>query len=142
MSLHSFNTAVRLPRGSLAIPLAIALGFALAACGGGGEGPTETASDSSVNAAHDATKALAVTVEGCVLDRYYIPTTGTPVRALSTDGRLLGSAVSDGQGRFTLRLPARSEVMLQIDRPHGESMPMRVDAKPSKWETCLLDETA
>jgi hypothetical protein len=61
----------------------------------------------------------AIALEGCVLDRHYITTTGTPVRALAADGRLLGNAWSDGQGRFTLRLPARSEVMLQIDRPQG-----------------------
>ena len=88
---------------------------------------------------------LYVMVEGCVLDRHYIPTTGTPVRALAADGRLLGNSISDGQGRFTLRLPANSAVMLQIDRPtgeQGESLPMRVGAQPTKWERCLLDEQA
>lgn len=85
---------------------------------------------------------MSVMVEGCVLDRHYIPTTGTPVRALAADGRLLGNAQSDGQGRFTLRLPARSEVLLQVDRPQGESLLMRVEAASSSSGTCLLDDQA
>ncbi len=138
MSLPSNHTTVRLPRGSLIT----ALGIALAACGGGGEDGAGASVFSPTKAEHHATERLSVMVEGCVLDGFYIPTTGTPVRALSADGRLLGSALSDGQGRFTLRLPAQSEVVLQIDLPQGESLPMRVGATPSKWGTCLLDERA
>ena len=129
MSLHPIHAAVRLPGRTFAI----ALGLALAACGGGVEDRAETPSVASVNAAHRATEPLAatVTVAGCVLDRHYIPTIGTPVRALAADGRLLGNALSDAQGRFTLRPPAPiggSEVMLQIDRPQGKSLPLRMGA--------------
>jgi hypothetical protein len=138
MSLHSIHTTVRLHRGSLII----ALGIAVAACGGGGDDGAGASAFSPAIADQHATERLSVMVEGCVLDGFYIPTTGTPVRALSADGRLPGSALSGGHGRFTLRLPARSEVMLQIDRPQGESLPMRVGATPSKWGTCLLDERA
>lgn len=138
MSSYSIHTALRRHRGSFVI----ALGLAMAACGGGVEDGAEAPAFSPASAEHHATERHAVMVEGCVLDRFYIPTTGTPVRALSADGRLLGHALSDGQGRFTLRLPVRSEVMLQIDLPQGESLPMRVGATPSTWRTCLLDEQA
>lgn len=77
-----------------------------------------------------------------MLDRSYIPITDTPVRVLGTDGRLLGTARSDGQGRFTLRLPAPGEVLLQVDRPDGESLPMRADPGSSTWAKCLLDDRA
>jgi hypothetical protein len=151
MSFRSIQTPLRVS----GILLAMALGLASAACGGGvGHDPTGVSSafpaahPLSVSSAQEAGVVQAaaasgyVNVAGCVLDRHYIPTTGTPVRALAADGRLLGSAQSDSHGRFTLRLPAHSDVWLQIDRPSGESLPMRVDAAARAWETCLLDEQA
>lgn len=149
MPFSTTHAAVRFSRGLSAI----ALGIAAAACGGGGgeEGPAVAAAGSSVQAVpaasvvaatHKAVAPVSVMVEGCVLDRHYIPTTGTPVRALAADGRLLGNAQSDGQGRFTLRLPARSEVLLQVDRPQGESLALRVEAASANSGTCLLDDQA
>ena len=149
MSLHSIRAAARLFR-----PLAaIALGLSAAACGGGGgEEAAERSSGPRAKAAHavaaPVSAPVSVMVEGCVLDRHYIPTTGTPVRALSADGRLLGNALSDGQGRFTLRVPAHttggegSEVMPQIDRPQGESLPLRLGAASTTRANCLLDDQA
>lgn len=140
--------------------LAITWGLTLAACGGGtGQDPTEVPSASAstaaqplpaatalkadvVNVTHAVAAPVFVNVEGCVLDRHYIPVTGTSVRALAADGRLLGNAQSDGHGRFTLRLPTHSDVTLQIDRPSGESLPMVVGDAASTWEKCLLDDQA
>ncbi len=138
MCLHSPHPAARLPRALLAITL----GIATAACGGGGDEAGDVQSTSSAKAAHEAAAPRTVMVEGCVVDRHYIPTTGTPVRALGADGRLLGNAQSDGQGRFTLRLPSRSAVTLQIDRPQGESLPLRVGTSAPKPASCLVDELA
>ncbi len=116
----------------------LTLGLAAAACGGGGDEPGTGPAASSAKALPPA----SVTVQGCVVDRHYIPATGTPVRVLAADGRLLGNARSDAQGRFTLRLPSHGNVLLQVDRQEGESLPMRVDAQAPTWERCLLDETA
>lgn len=116
----------------------LAICLATAACGGGGDEPGTAPVDASAQA-----RPLSwVTVQGCVVDRHYIPATGTPVRVLAADGRLLGNALSDAQGRFTLRLPSHGDVLLQVDRQEGESLPMRVDAQASTWERCLLDESA
>lgn len=134
MSFHTIHAPTRLVRGLFVV----ALGLAAAACGGGGQDV-----GAARHAASDqAASPLSVKVEGCVLDRHYIPTTGTPVRVLAADGRLLGNAQSDGLGRFTLNLPAHSDVLLQVDRPQGESLPMRVSAQASNWDQCLLDESA
>jgi len=147
MSLSTTHAAVRISRGLSAI----ALGIAATACGGGGDEGAVAAADTSVQAvpaaagvpaAQKAAAPLSVMVGGCVLDRHYLPTTGTPVRALAADGRLLGNAQSDGQGRFTLRLPARTEVLLQVDRPQGETLALRVEAASSNSGTCLLDDLA
>jgi hypothetical protein len=151
MSFRSIHAPMR-ASGAL---LAMALSLAAAACGGGTDHDSTGVSSAfpaaqalSAPAAHEAGVVHAaatpvfVTVVGCVLDSHYIPTTGTPVRALAADGRLLGNARSDGQGRFTLRLPAQSNVTLQIDRPSGESLRMRVDAAATAWEKCLLDDQA
>lgn len=148
MSFAASRTAVRFTRGLSAITLGLALGFALAACGGGGEDAAVAPAESSAAAAPAAASILkaaapvSMMLEGCVLDRFYVPTTGTPVRALAADGRLLGSAQSDDLGRFTLRLPAGSAVTLQIDRPQGESLPVRAGAAGSTRAACLLDDQA
>lgn len=147
MPFPTRHPAVHLARGLSAI----ALGLAMTACGEGGVADRDpaaagTASDKAAPAASVTPAAplaaapSSVTVEGCVLDRSYIPVTDTPVRVLATDGRLLGNARSDAQGRFTLRLPALGEVLLQVDRPQGESLPMRAEAGSSTWAKCLLDD--
>lgn len=147
MPFPARHPAVHLARGLSAL----ALGLALAACGEGGVADHGTAAAGAVSdkaapaasvapAAPLAAAPSTVTVEGCVLDRSYIPVTDTPVRILGTDGRLLGSARSDAQGRFTLRLPALGAVLLQVDRPQGESLPMRAEAGSSTWAKCLLDD--
>lgn len=129
------------PVQSIRLAAALTLGLLLTACGGGAGDDLAEASARPATAVAPAATGT-VTMEGCVLDRHYIPTTGTPVRALSADGRLLGNAQSDARGRFTLRLPAQSQVTLQVDRPGGESLPMRVDATASTWDRCLQDELA
>ena len=141
MPFPTRHPAVHLARGLSAL----GLGLALAACGEGGvadhgAAASGAASDKAAPAAPLAAAPSTVTVEGCVLDRSYIPVTDTPVRVLATDGRLLGSARSDAQGRFTLRLPALGAVLLQVDRPQGESLPMRAEAGSATWAKCLLDD--
>lgn len=137
MTFASIPTPVQSSR----LTAALTLGLLLTACGGGA-GEDLAAASARPTAAAAPVATGAVTVQGCVLDRHYIPTTGTPVRALSADGRLLGNAQSDARGHFTLRLPAQSQVMLQVDRPGGDSLPMRVDATASTWDQCLQDELA
>lgn len=138
MTFASIPTPVQSAR----LTAALTLGLLLTACGGGAGDDLAVASAPPAAAAAAMASPGAVAVEGCVLDRHYLPTTGTPVRALSADGRLLGNAQSDARGRFTLRLPAQSQVTLQVDRPGGESLPMRVDASASTWDRCLQDELA
>lgn len=137
MSFPSIQ-AVRITRAVSALTLVMAT----AACGGGDVGTVEPSAAPSAQATQHTAAATSVVMEGCVVDRHYIPATGTPVRVLGTDGRLLGHAQSDGQGRFKLRLPLAGDVTLQVDRPQGESLPMRVGTSPSTWATCLLDEQA
>lgn len=126
----------------------VTVGLAAAACGGGGEDAAVAVAEPATAvvpmaaAARTAAAPANVRVEGCVLDRFHVPTTGTPVRALSADGRLLASALSDGAGRFALRLPAQGDVTLQIDRPQGESLPLRVGAAASMEAACLVDDLA
>lgn len=151
MSFTTLSVAARLSHALSAV----ALGLALSACGGGDGseadrvvGAAEPAQAQAVHVStpattgQRATAARSVTVKGCVLDRFYVPTTDTPVRALAADGRLLGSARSDGQGHFTLNLPPHTPVLLQIDRPDGESLPLHTGAVPATPPNCLLDQQA
>ncbi len=116
--------------------LGLALAAALPACGGG-----EDDLQQQQRHAHAPTPQV-VSVRGCVVDRHFIPHTATPVRALSADGRLLASALSDAQGRFTLQLPAHSSVTLAIDRPGGEVQTLQLASSAAEAPRCLLDEQA
>lgn len=136
MSFRTFPSNERSAR----ILCTVALGLVATACGGADDEPV--VAEAAAAATRAEIPAVSVSVTGCVLDRFYIPSSGTPVRALSADGRLLGHASSDGHGRFTLQLPSRSDVTLQVDRPDGESMPLRVNATPSAASNCLLDDRA
>jgi hypothetical protein len=126
----------------------MALGIAATACGGHVDDPEQASTTATAQTVAHAGPAStgatpsSVEVEGCVNDRFYIPTTGSPVRALSTDGRLLASALSDEQGRFRMRLPAQGQVVLQVDRPQGESQPVQVDAGAPTATNCLVDDQA
>lgn len=141
----TFQSTHRLARSSFAA-LAVVLGSGLSACGGGGDEPTAVQASAQAPgermAAAHANTPHSVAVQGCVVDRHYIPTTGVPVRVLGAQGRLLGSAQSDSQGHFTLRLPVATDVLLQVDRPQGESLNLRVGTTPQRWDTCLQDEQA
>lgn len=80
-----------------------------------------------------------VRLEGCVADGYYIPRTGTPVRVLSTDGRLLGHATSGRLGEFSLRLVAQAVYVVAVDREGGESLSVRAGRGDVWMTSCLLD---
>lgn len=100
---------------------------------------------SAIAASPRAAAPAWVMVQGCVLDRHHIPTTDAPVRVLAEDGRLLGNAFSNRDGRFHIRLPAGRSVLMQIDRAQGDAgEPMRVtvDAASPTLPACLLDEQA
>ena len=110
-----------------------ALTLALAACGGG----TDEAALPQAQA-----QAQQVRLEGCVVDEHYIPRTGTAVRLLGPDGRLLGHATSDKDGRFTLQVPARQVVSLNVDKEGGETLAVPTGQGTVSVEMCLRDTTA
>ena len=85
-----------------------------------------------------AAPATTVEVEGCVLDQYFIPNEGVPVRVLSADGRLLAHARSGKLGAFSVRLPADAAVVLQVDADGGESLPARTRGQNQVFATCLV----
>lgn len=136
-------SSLPVPPFSRRFALAATLGFALslAACGGG-NGDDLALAVKPAQQARGAAAVHVVQVEGCVVDRHHIPNTGTPVRALSADGRLLANALSDRQGRFTLQLPAARPATLAVDRPNGDTLPLQVGTTPAVLNTCLLDEQA
>jgi hypothetical protein len=141
MSFHSIRIAAGLSRACSTL----ALGIGVAACGGGGQETFAGASTSTSTAQRTDVAAAAVSwvrVQGCVVDRFHVPTTGTPVRALGADGRLLGNASSDGQGRFTLKVQPQHLVTLAIDRPEGDAQSTALGSQDVTTTACLLDDRA
>ena len=110
-------------------------GTVLAACGGGdslGDAqPTTSARAAVVPSKH------TVHVEGCVIDQYYLPRTGTPVRALSADGRLIGDATSDSRGVYLLRVPAQQTVSVAVAQPNGDAMVVPIGSTDVSVGACL-----
>lgn len=126
----------RVARGAFAAASIAALG----ACGGGA-GPIGE-SGPPVAPAATAARLAWVQLEGCVVDAGYLPRTGTPVRALAADGRLLGNGLSDADGRFRLRAPVGATVTLAIDLPGGDRIPFTLGGADAVVETCLTDPRA
>lgn len=130
------NTATRHAPFLLA-PMAV-LTLALAGCGGGSDdlalAPAQPA------AAEQAQRALAqVRLDGCVVDEYYIPRTGTTVRMLGADGRLLGHAISDKSGAFIFQAPSQHQVSINVDKVDGEAMVVSTGQGPLSVTRCLRD---
>lgn len=139
MSFHSIRIAAGLFRACSTL----ALGIGVAACGGAGQESFAGAPMSMAQRTDVAAAAVNwVRVQGCVVDRFHVPTTGTPVRALGADGRLLGNAFSDGQGRFTLKVQPQHRVTLAIDRPEGDVQSTALGSQDVTTTACLLDEQA
>jgi hypothetical protein len=72
----------------------------------------------------------------------YIPRTGTPVRALSADGRLLANGASDEARVFTLIVPAQQALSVSIDRPEGEALSVSTGRTNLSLGGCLFDPQA
>ena len=112
----------------------------LAACGGGEEDTVAPLAQAMGSKA--GTSNASVMLEGCVVDELFIPRTGSRVRVLSADGRLLGQTTSDGDGLFTIRVPAGQTVSVAIDRPDGEGLEVPTGHTGLSVGACLHDPRA
>lgn len=123
---------------------AIAFGVLLAGCGGGDE-PIALRALPAAAAAPAARLApltaplTSVRLEGCVVDEFFQSRVGTDVRALASDGRLIGNAHSDARGAFTLVLPARQTVSIAVDKPGGDAMRLVTARSSGGLDICLID---
>lgn len=102
----------------------------VAACGGGGEAVASMLGDERA--------AARVRLEGCVVDQDGVPRTGSTVRALAADGRLIGDAASDAQGVFRFSAPARQTVTIALEGADGEGLVVPTGGTDLSVGACLL----
>jgi hypothetical protein len=83
-------------------------------CGGGGAADDPAAQGEASPQAAEATAAAPaeVRLEGCLVDNQSLPAPAGAVQARTADGRLVGSAYSNADGLFVLRVPARASIAL------------------------------
>ena len=119
----------------------LAFAVLLAACGGGGEDQPIAlqAPSAAVAALLPPLPSATVRLTGCVFDDSYRSRAGVAMRALAVDGRLLGNAISDARGAFTLVLPALQTVSVIIDQPGGEAMRVSTGRSSRSESLCLVD---
>jgi hypothetical protein len=133
------NVIERLETGRLGVVIAPMLGAwcgaVLAACGGGG--PAATMEPKAVQGAATVPSTYTVLLEGCVVDQHFLPRTGTAVRALSADGRLVGDATSDQRGVYRLRVPARQTVSVAVAQPNGDALVVPIGSTDVSVGACL-----
>lgn len=110
----------------------------LAACGGGDAAEPDTG-----RAAPSAlTPVPQVEVAGCVVDEHHALLPGRPVQVLDMYGRVLGVAVSDRHGEFTLRVPGRQWLTIVL-QPEGSDLLQARAGDAEVWLTsCLIDTGA
>ena len=110
-------------------------GMVLAACGG--SEPVAAIQSTASGRTAAVPSARTVQLEGCVVDQHYLPHTGTPVRALSADGRLIGDATSDRRGVYQLRVPAMQTVSVAVAQPDGDALVVPVGSTDLSVGACL-----
>jgi hypothetical protein len=141
--MDTANPALHAHPAHLAGCTALALAAALAGCGGGN---AETAVPVELLFAPKAAAAVppltSVQLEGCVVDEYYIPRTGTSVRAVAGDGRLIGHTSSDKNGVFTLLVPALETVSVSVDKAGGDTLVVPTGRGDLSVGACLRDPHA
>ena len=124
---------------------AIAFGLLLAGCGGSSEEPIALRALPAAAAAPAARLAplmaplTSVRLEGCVVDEFFQSRAGTDVRALASDGRLIGNAHSDARGTFTQVLPARQTVSIAVDKPGGDALRLVTARSSGSLAICLIN---
>jgi hypothetical protein len=117
---------------------------ALPGCGGG-EGPdTADGSRAQVTTVPGIGPVATATpptlpVRGCVVDEYYIPRSGTPVRLLAANGQLLGWAQSGRDGSFVFSVPRQQRMTVAVDKAGGETLAVAVGASLGTPSSCLVD---
>lgn len=134
----------RLSHSALQSTALAALASLLVACGGGNDDlilPLAQAAAADVKHA-PAPAPATVRLEGCVVDEFFVPRTGTTVRLLGADGRLLGHATSDKDGVFTLQVPAQQVISVTVDKSGGEALVIPTARTNLSVGACLRDPHA
>jgi hypothetical protein len=141
MNPSSFDSAaVRRTGPAWAIASATAGLLSITGCGGGND---ELAAPLARTAAGESSASpKSVRLEGCVVDEFFIPRTGTTVRLLGADGRLLGHASSDKNGVFSLQVPAQYTVSVSVDKAGGEALVVPTGRTNLSVGACLRDPHA
>jgi len=119
----------------------------LAGCGGGeAEGRPDAAV--TMHAGPTATAAVAVQsmavtrvqLEGCVVDRHFIPAEGR-VEALQADGRAVAHGDADAHGIFRLRVPPDVTLRIRLaGRADSDPLEVLVLHHDLSVAACLMDE--
>lgn len=113
------------------------LALALAACGGAdADRPASTSGPSPEVGVLSRTATAYVTVEGCVATGVFTPRRAA-VGAVSSDGRLLGTAATNEDGVFVLQLPINTKVDIAVLEPGGYSIGLAVGSRPIVVTACL-----
>ncbi len=114
----------------LVVLTTLGLSALLQACGGGSEiaAPIEAPMATSAN----------VRLEGCVVDQYYVPNEGVPVRVLTGDGRTLAWTRSGRMGEFVVQVPAGTRASLAVDRVDGERLSTPALDRDRVVDNCLV----
>lgn len=108
----------------------LVLSVLLQACGGGSETPLPPL------AAQVA--PTSVRLEGCVVDQYYVPNEGVPVRVKAADGRTLAVATSGRMGEFVVHVPAGQQAAITVDQGTGEPLATPALDRDRVVDACLV----
>jgi len=124
------------------------LGLLLAACGGGGNsgisandgevfGLTSTSITTRALPAEEPKRLESVQLEGCVVDSQWLSAAGVAVHVVLADGRAVGTAYTNAQGVFALKVPARSALVLSTDWAAPGAMMLNTGSQAMSASACL-----
>lgn len=123
------------------------IGLLLAGCGGsssdistdGEQYSLKTTSITTQAMPEEAKRPLGQTVqlEGCVVDTLWLGAAGVAINVRSADGRAVGSAYTDTRGVFTLKVPARSALVVSMDWAGPPALTLQTGTEPLSLGACL-----
>lgn len=122
------------------------LSLLLAACGGGSgnsanDGEVFRLTSTSITTrdvpAEEPKRLESVQLEGCVVDRQWLSAAGVAVHVVLADGRAVGTAYTNAQGVFALKVPARSAVVVSTDWAAPGALMLNTGGQAMSVAACL-----
>jgi hypothetical protein len=109
-------------------------GLLLTGCGGGGIDDVVRSTTTS----RQSVAAANVQLEGCVVDSKYMGVSGAAVHVRTSNGRVVGTALTNADGVYVVTVPARSSILVDTTVGGAGGLSLNTGSGSLSVTGCLL----